>query len=99
MADLNARESNIDLTPFVAEIFGDLWSELGDRFDLHDVPEQDRFAIGYAITKGIWRGALRGVALTTEAVNEAGSVKVSPWFEFDGEPDGWADRYGEGAGE
>jgi hypothetical protein len=95
---MSGQQAPLDFTPFVAEIFSDLYDELEARFpELVALPERDRRAIATAITKAAWRGVLRGVALSTHEINQrAPQVRIQTWFDTDGEePDPWAERHGE----
>ena len=99
-----SNDDPIDITPFVDEIFNDVFAELQSRMSepLTDLPEADRVAILTAVMKGAWRGVLSGIAVQTHAVNEAShDVDVQTWFrgpEGDiANPDLWAERYGQPA--
>jgi hypothetical protein len=97
-----SNDHPIDITPFVDEIFNDVFAELQSRLSepLTDLPEADRVAILTAVMKGAWRGVLSGIAVQTHAVNAASEdVDVQTWFRGpDGhidKPDLWAERYGQ----
>jgi hypothetical protein len=101
-----SNDDPIDITPFVDEIFNDVFVELQSRLSepLTDLPEADRVAILTAVMKGAWRGVLSGIAVQTHAVNEAAqNVDVQTWFRGPGgeigKPDLWAERYGQPADE
>ena len=101
-----SKDDPIDITPFVDEIFNDVFVELQSRLSepLTDLPEADRVAILTAVMKGAWRGVLSGIAVQTHAVNEAAhNVDVQTWFRGPGgeigKPDLWAERYGQPADE
>lgn len=53
-----SNDDPIDITPFVDEIFNDVFVELQSRLSepLTDLPEADRVAILTAVMKGSWRG-------------------------------------------
>jgi hypothetical protein len=70
-----------------------------------DLDEADRIAVLTAVSKGAWRGILRGVALYSHAFNEqadaqlaedpgADVTRVETTLHVDPEPDVWATRYG-----
>jgi hypothetical protein len=100
-------ESPQDIGDFATEIFNDLAAELKSRLQqsLATYSEADRIAILTAISKAAWRGILRGVAVTTYAVNAkadteqgenegADVVRLDPQLSIGAEPDLWADEYG-----
>jgi hypothetical protein len=69
-----------DFTPFVEEIFNELQSGLSPG------------TLMTAMMKAAWRGVMRGIAITTHAINESTpEVDVQTWFHgLDGdigEPD------------
>jgi hypothetical protein len=95
-----SSDDPIDITPFVDEIFNDVFAELQSRLSepLTDLPEADRVAILTAVMKGAWRGVVSGIAVQTHAVNEASDdIDVQAWLRGpDGDidkPDLWAERY------
>jgi hypothetical protein len=99
-----SNDDPIDITPFVDEIFNDVFAELQARLSapLTDLSEADRVAILTAVMKGAWRGVLSGIAVHTHAVNEASQeLDVQTWFRGPdgdiGKPDLWAERYGPAA--
>jgi hypothetical protein len=94
-----------DIGHAATEIFGDIYAELEARLTLALGPDSDRLAIVTAISKAAWRGILRGVAMTTYAINrqadaqedddpDADVVRLDPQLNVDPEPDPWAEQYG-----
>jgi hypothetical protein len=101
-----SNDDPIDITPFVDEIFTDVFAELQSRLSepLTDLSEADRVAILTAILKGAWRGVLSGIAVQTHAVNAASQdLNVQTWFRGPegniDNPDLWSERYGRPAEE
>jgi hypothetical protein len=93
----------VDLTPYVKEIFTQVADELRSRLsmDIDELSEADQLAINTAVMKAAWRGALRGLAIYEQALNEASpETSYQTWVhrpEGD-EDDPWTDEYGEGQG-
>jgi hypothetical protein len=64
--------NDVDITPFVGEIYNDVLSELESRTGcLTNLSEADQYAVHTAVMKGAWRGVLRGIALYTHEVSQA----------------------------
>ncbi len=100
-------ESPQDIGEFATEIFNELSAEMMSRLEqpLARHSEADRIAVLTAISKAAWRGILRGVAITTYAVNakadeqlaeneDAEVFRLDPQLHTSPEPDLWAQQYG-----
>src|SRR5262249_38527441 len=97
-----------DFSADATEIFNDVFAEMMSRTDgsLAELSDQDRDAMLTAIAKAAWRGILRGIAITTYAVNQAADAeeardpdadvfRLDPQMQVGAEPDLWAENYGE----
>jgi hypothetical protein len=90
----------LELFPFVQQIFKDVLNELGARLEA-DLSERDRLAISVAVMKAARRGMLRGMAEFADEVKRAapeGSTLAEITFSpspGDKDPDAWADEYGD----
>ena len=90
----------IELFPFVEQIFKDVLNELGSRLEA-DLSERDRLAVSVAAMKAARRGMLSGMAEFAEEVKRAapeGSALAKITFSpspGDKDPDAWADEYGD----
>lgn len=97
----------MDVGREATEIFNEVFAELSSRLvgSLADISEGDRDAVLTAIGKAAWRGILRGIAITTYAVNrqaddeeardpDADVIRLDPQMRVSPEPDMWAERHG-----
>jgi hypothetical protein len=67
-----------DHAVFVAEIATDVLHELEGRFPMDALPDRDTLAIATAVSKGAWRGFLRGVASASHEFNEVLAEQLIP---------------------
>jgi hypothetical protein len=88
-------ENETDITPMLSEVLRETLDELWSRApELRDLSERDLVAIGTAVSKAAYRGALGGIAHHAHAVSQNG-YRGDTWLRApDGDlsiPDPWAD--------